>query len=133
MKRTIVFLSSVVLALVVFASTSQAQQSTEKLSEQQLNTLTSTAKTSADHERISNYYQAKAVEYQAEAKEHEKMIAGYKANPVLSNDKNRVATIGHCEYFVATFNALAVNSRQLAASHLRMAQEAPARLPATGK
>jgi hypothetical protein len=133
MKRTIVFLSSAVLALVFFASTSQAQQSPEKLSNQQLNTLIATAKTSADHERIAQYFQAKALEYQAEAQEHEKMIAAYKANPVVSNDKNRTATIGHCEYFVETFDALAANSRQLAASHERMAQEAPAKLPATGK
>jgi len=133
MKRTIVFLSSVVLALVFFASTSSAQQSPEKLTKQQLATLIATAKTPAEHERIAQYYQAKAVEYQADAREHEQMIAVYKANSILSNDKNQINTIGHCQYFVSTFNALAENSQQLAVSHERMAQEAPAKLPATGK
>jgi surface antigen len=133
MKRTIVFLSSIVLALVFFASTSQAQQSPETMSKQQLNTLIATAKTPADQQRISRYYHFKALEYQAEVQEHEKMIANYKTNPVLSNDKFRTATIGHCTYLVATFNKLAETSQQLAAAHQWMADDIPANLPAKGK
>jgi hypothetical protein len=61
------------------------------------------------------------------------MIAMYKANPALSNDKNQASTINHCEYFVTTFKALADNSQDLAAMHERMAKEAPGKLTSAGK
>jgi hypothetical protein len=136
MKRTFAVLSVLSLAFVLttaaFAQTSPAPKP-EHLTKQQLNTLIATAKTPADHERIAHYYQAKALDYLAQAKEHEEMIAAYKANPVLSNDKNQASTINHCEYFVTTFKALADNSQDLAAIHERMANEAPERLSPTGK
>jgi Tfp pilus assembly protein FimT len=134
MKRTIVILSSIlVLAVLAFASVSQAQPNTEKLSKEQLNTLIATAKTPAEHRRIAEYYKAKAADYQAQAKEHEQMVAAYKANSSLSTDKNQASTISHCEYFVTTFKALAANSQELSVLHERMASEAPEKLPATGK
>jgi hypothetical protein len=37
------------------------------------------------------------VDYLAQAKEHEAMVAAYKANSSLSNDKNQASTISHCE------------------------------------
>jgi hypothetical protein len=136
MKRTFAVLSVLSLAFVLtaaaFAQTSPAPKP-EHLSKQQLNTLIATANTPAEHERIANYYQAKAVDYLAQAKEHEEMIAAYKANTVLSNDKNQASTINHCEYFVTTFKALADNSQDLAAIHERMAKEAPVRIAPTGK
>lgn len=133
MKRTIVILSSVLVALAVLTSTLQAQTSPEKLSKQQLNTLIATAKTPAEHTRIAQYYSAKATDYLAQAKEHEQMVAAYKANSSLSTNKNQASTISHCEYFVTTFQALAANSQQLATLHERMANEAPEKLPLAGK
>ena len=61
------------------------------------------------------------------------MVAAYKANPNLVNDKNQASTISHCEYFVTTFKALAANSDELAALHERMASEAPEKLAPAGK
>ena len=61
------------------------------------------------------------------------MIAAYKANSSLSNNKNQASTISHCEYFVTTFKALAENSQDLAALHERMAKEAPKKLAPVGK
>ena len=134
MKRTIAsFVFAAVLAFTSFAVTAQTQPNSEKLSKQQLLSLIATAKTPADHLRIAQYYEAQAQQYQAQAREHEQMVAAYKANSSLSTDKNQASTIGHCEYFVATFNALAANSRELAASHKRMADEASEKLPSTGK
>jgi hypothetical protein len=78
--------------------------------------LIATAKTPAEHQRIARYYQAK---------KHEAMVAAYKANSSLSNDKNQASTISHCVYFVTTFKALADNSQELATLHDRMAKEAP--------
>jgi hypothetical protein len=138
MKRTFAALSVLSLAFAIgvaaFSETPSTQQSnSDHLSKQQLNTLISSASTPAQHERIAQYYRAKAVDYLAQAKEHEAMIAAYKANPVLSDDKNRASTINHCEYFVTTFKALADNSEELAASHDRMAKEAPEKLIKSGK
>jgi uncharacterized protein YxeA len=134
MKRTIVILSSiVVLAIVALASVAQAQPNPQKLTKQQLNSLIATAKTPAEHRRIAEYYSAKALDYQAQAKEHEQMVAAYKANSSLSTNKNQASTISHCEYFVTTFEALAKNSQELAAEHEQMATEAAGKLPTVGK
>ena len=125
MNRTIATLSfAAVLAFTSFAAMAQTQPKVEKLSKEQLNTLISTAKTPAEHRRIAQYYEAKALDYQAQAKEHEQMVAAYKANSSLSTDKNKAETLGHCEWFVTTFKALAENSQQLAALHEQMAKEA---------
>jgi hypothetical protein len=125
MKRFVGILT-VGLAVVLFVvvQTSISQEKAEKLSKQQLLSLISTAKTPAEHLRIAKYYQEKAQDYLAQAKEHEQMLAAYKANPSLSNDKNRASTIGHCEYFVQTFKDLAAKSQELAQLHEEMAKDA---------
>jgi hypothetical protein len=138
MKRTISILSVLSLAFVMtfatLARTASAQQPVaEKISKQQLKTLIATAKTPAEHQRIARYYRAQSQDYLAQAKEHEAMVAAYKANPSLVNDKNQASTISHCEYFVTTFKALAANSDELAALHERMASEAPEKLAPAGK
>ncbi len=138
MKRTLSILSILSFAFVmtatVLAQTPSAQQpKPEHLSKQQLNILIATAKTPAEHQRIAQYYQAKALDYLAQAKEHEAMVAAYRANSSLSTEKNWASTIGHCEYFGETFKALAANSEELAALHERMANEAPEKLPRVGK
>ena len=135
MKRTLSILS--LLFVLTFAAFAQSaaipQQKPEELTKKQLNALIASAKTPVEHRRIAKYYQAKALDYLAQAKDHEAMIASYKANPVLSNDKNLASTIHHCEYFVATFKALASNSDELAALHERMANEAPEKVNPVGK
>ena len=134
MKRTIASLCfAAVLVLTSFAAKAQTQPNPEKLSKQQLLSLIATAKTPAEHLRIAQYYAAQAQEFQAQAREHEQMVATYKANSSLSTNKNQASTIGHCEHYIATLNAQAANSRELAASHQRMANEASEKLPSTGK
>jgi hypothetical protein len=98
-----------------------AQPKPELLNKQQLNTLIATAKTPAEHERIADFYAAKAQDYRGQAHEHESMVAAYKANSSLSTDKNQASTIGHCEYFVTTLKALADNSQELSQLHKQMA------------
>ena len=129
MKRTFAILSALSLAAVMTAAavgqtTSAPQTRPEHLSKGQLYTLISTAKTPAEHQRIAQYYQAKAQDYLAQAKEHEQMVAAYKANPSLVNDKNRASTINHCEYFAHTFKDLAVKTQELAQLHEQMAKDA---------
>ena len=93
----------------------------ENLSKHQLNALIATAKTPADHLRIAKFYQSRTRHYLALSKEHEAMLAAYKPNPGLTNNKNQASTINHCEYFVQKFNVLAAKSNELAQSHERMA------------
>jgi hypothetical protein len=128
MKRMFAVLSVVSLTLVMtVAALAQAPSSKDKpeqISKQQLNTLISTAKTPAEHQRIANFYEASAKDYRAQAQEHEAMIVAYKSNTSMSNDKNRASTIGHCEYFVKSLNELSVKSDELAKLHKDMAEEA---------
>jgi len=135
MKRTITILSLVLaLTAAAFAQAAPSQQvKPEHISKQQLNTLIATAQTPADHQRIAQYFQAKAQDYLAQAQEHEQMIAAYKANAALSNDKNLASTIGHCEYFVQTFKEMAAKSQELAQLHEQMAREAAPKPAPAGK
>ena len=137
MKRTFAVLSVATLAFVMtvaaFAQTPSTQQTTtEHLSKQQLNTLIASAKTPAEHERIARYYQAQASDDLAHAKEHQAMIAAYKANPTLSTNKNQASTIGHCQHFVAQLQAQAANSQNLAAQHDQMARGAMGHVTPSG-
>src|SRR5579863_8174516 len=127
MKRTLSILSILSLAFVVtaaaFSQTASAQQTKpEHFSKRQLNTLIAEAKTPAEHQRIAQYYHAKAEDYLAQAKEHEQMLAAYKANPSLTA-KSQASTINHCEYFVKTFNELAVKSQEFAKLHEQMVED----------
>jgi hypothetical protein len=128
MKRTFAALSvlslTFVMTIAAFGQTaSTPQPKPEHLSKQQLTTLIATAKTPAEHERIANFYEAKAQDYRAQAQEHESMIVAYKANSSLSTDKNQASTINHCEYFVQTDKDMAVKSHELAQLHEQMAKD----------
>jgi Na+-transporting NADH:ubiquinone oxidoreductase subunit NqrC len=128
MKRTLNILSTLSLACVLTAAalghaTSAPQAKPEHLSKQQLITLIAEARTPAEHQRIAQYFQAKAQDYLAQANEHEQMVAAYKANPSLTA-KSQASTINHCEYFVQRFKDLAAKSQELAQLHEQMAEEA---------
>jgi hypothetical protein len=103
-------------------SSSTPQATPDHLSKQQLNTLIAAAKTPAEHARIASYYQAQASDFLAQAKEHQEMIAAYRANSTLSTNKNQTSTIGHCEHYVKQLQAQAANSQILAAQHDQMAR-----------
>lgn len=125
MKRAASILSVLSLVLVMtVAAFGQTPAKPQHLSKQQLNTLIATAKTPADHQRIAQFYQSEAQDYLAQSKEHEAMVAAYKANPTMTNNKNQASTINHCEYFVQTFKDLAAKSRELAQLHEEMANDA---------
>ena len=129
MKRTLAILSllslAIVMTVVAVGQTASAPQTKpEHISKAQLNSLISTAKTPAEHQRIAQYYRGQAQDYLTQSKEHEAMVAAYKANPSLVNNKNQASTINHCEYFVQTFKDLAVKSQELAQLHEEMATDA---------
>lgn len=132
MKRYFSILTlMIVLATMSYGQApSTAQGQPEKLNKQQLNSLIATAQTPEEHLRIAKYFDSQAQDYLAQAKEHEAMIASYKANSSLSTNKNYASTIGHCEYFVKTFRQMAAKSIELARLHTQMAKDAGHPVPA---
>ena len=119
----ILFVATLVVAMPFFAQSAPSMSMGDKLTHKDLTRLIATAKTPAEHRRIATYYRAQADSYAEQAREHEAMIAAYKANPGYVNEKTQEATVGHCTYFVNALNALAGKARDLAAVHEQMAVE----------
>jgi hypothetical protein len=83
--------------------------------------LIATAKTLAEHERIANVYEERALEYLAQAQEHESMNAAYKENSSQSTDKNRTRSRGDCQHRVQMFRDMCVKSHEPGQLHKQMA------------
>ena len=120
--RTVSFLSVLALAAaMIFGTITQTAFAQDKLDKSQLNTLISTAKTAAEHQRIADYYKAEAKDYLAQADEHKAMIAAYKANP---SSKHQASLLTHCENLAADLKDMSAKSQELAQLHEKMASEA---------
>lgn len=126
MKRTLGILSlTLVLALAAVAQTANpAPAKAEKLSKTQLLSLIATAKTPAEHERIAQYYEARAQDYLAQSREHEQMAAQYRKNPLISSSKWATGTVQHCEYIAQSLKDDATKMQELAQLHRQMAASA---------
>ncbi len=126
MKRTFGMLSlALAMTAAVFGqATSSTQNSTEKLSHAQLVSLIGTAKTPAEHRRISTYYKVEAQKLLAESKEHAQMAEQYKLNPVTSSSKYATGTVNHCEYIATSLKADSEKMQELAEMHEQMAKDA---------
>ena len=126
MKHTIVILSlAFAMGLAAFAQAPATQQhKVEKLSNQQLLALITSARTPSEHLRIARYYEAKAQEYLAQSRDHEEQAEAYKRNPVTSNSKFAAGTVDHCEYFAQTYKDMAAKMQDLAQMHEQMARDA---------
>ncbi|UWZ86564.1 hypothetical protein [Occallatibacter riparius] len=125
MFRNLFIVSAVLFAaLFVSAQTPVSQLATEHLSAKQLNALVANAKTSADHERIANYYELKAQEYRAQAQVHAKMLAEFMANSATNNDKAHFGTVNHCDFLFKSLTRRAQDADRLARDQERLAQVA---------
>lgn len=124
MKRTLALLSvSLILAVASIAQTTPAVKA-EKLSKPQLLSLIATAHTPAEHERIANYYDARARDFLAQSAEHAQMAAEYRKNPMISSSKWATGTINHCEYLAQSLKNDAIKMQELAQLHREMAASA---------
>ena len=121
--RTASLLSALSLAVVMTAF-NQTVWAADTLSKTQVNTLAATAKTPAEHQRLADFYQARAARYLAQAAEHKAMIAAYKTNP---STKHQASEITHCANLITSLNDLAAKSTEQAKLHQQMANEAGAR------
>jgi hypothetical protein len=123
MIRTLSIASIALFAtLAAAAQVPAAQPTSEQLTNRQVKTLIATASTPSDHERIARYYEAKALEYRAEAEKHDAMLTAFQANPALNNDKARPGTIGHCAYLAKSLKQRAAKAETLAQQQEQMAR-----------
>jgi hypothetical protein len=121
-----------VLFVVLFATlamhgqlpAAQPASGTVQLTVRQLAALAASASTPEDHERLARYFEAKALEYRAEAQTHDAMLNVFQANPVMNNDKLRPGTISHCYYLARSLKQRAARAEALGRQHQRMAEEA---------
>ena|ERR1022692_4601800 len=92
------------------------------LSKQDVKALVANAKTPEDHERLAKHFDAEAIQLDAEANEHQDLVAGYKANPSGQASKHPMSgkTAGHCQYFADDLHKAAAQARELAADHRAM-------------
>jgi hypothetical protein len=124
MKRILVF-ASLVLALTFAAiAPAQAAGAKQKFTEKQLLSLIANARTAADHTQISEYYEAKSIDFLAESKEHQAMADAYKKNATTNNAKFVKGTVDHCYYIAESLKADAAKMHELATMHEAMAKEA---------
>ena len=111
--------ASFVLTVPTFAA--------EQLTPQQLTSLVAGAKTTAEHQRIANYYRTQADKLLAESNNHARMATIFRANPATNNDKQIYATVNHCEYLAKTLKATSNKVRAIADDHEQMARVADQR------
>lgn len=98
----------------------------QTLDKAELKKLAATANTAQDHERIAKHFDAKAVELEAEAKEHEELAVQYTKHPTMNEMKHPGGplTSGHCRYLAQKTRESAQAARELAAIHRQMAKSA---------
>ena len=100
------------------------------LTDKQAKSLAATAETKAEHQKMAACFESKVTNYESEAKHHEELAEVYRTTGGVSlagksagvGDMTR--TSGHCEAIAKSLRDAAKSSRELAADHQRMAEEA---------
>jgi hypothetical protein len=105
----------VILALITsFVSPNQIYAAEEE----EIMTLIETAKTSEDHIKIAEFYEAQAVKMQEKATKHSEMASAYK-----SRSKPMPGMVKHCTDLATESKEQADEYNKMAAEHRKMAQE----------
>jgi len=96
------------------------------LTKAQVKNLIVNAETKADHDRLANHFEAEAVRYEAEAKEHNELAGFYQKSPdpALSKHPTSPRASEHCDALSKSLLTAAKEARQLAGEHRGMAKEA---------
>jgi hypothetical protein len=105
------------------ASAQDTKKSSGLLTAKQVQELIATAKTPADHMKLSKHFAALAAKYDAEAADHEMVAKAYRSLPTASETKRPGApdTALHCDRLAESARAAAKEARELAAAHEHMA------------
>ena len=123
-RKNLILFAALFAALSISAQTPVSQLSTEHFTAKQLNSLVSTAKTPAEHERLANYYEVKAQEYRAQAQMHAQMLAAFMADSARNNVKAQYGTVNHCDFMFKSLTQRAQAADKLARKQQRLAQVA---------
>ena len=122
MKPRIQVKSSIALAVILAAPRLGAvESSAPKVSEKQLQALTSNAKTPEDHQKLADYYRQQAKAFAQKSKEHTEMPEKW---PVRGMPKQLTFAPGHCRYFAGLYAREARDAEVLASHHQDMAKAA---------
>lgn len=115
--RNLVLLATAALLTTPFANA-------QVLGKAELKKLVATASTPQDHERIAKHFDAKAAQYEADAKDHDELAAEYATQLPGQHSKHPgwPQTAEHCKYFAKQARRTAEEARQLAADHRQMAK-----------
>ena len=124
-------LLSALATLIPLAAT--AQTGDAKQNKTDLHQLIATANTAADNQKLADYYKDQARQAEADAAEHEEMLKAYAENPLTGDAKDMHSPEAYCREMVRIYKREAQLNSDLAMLHERMAQDAPQRLPRTGK
>lgn len=121
-------LTAAVAVLAGFVSSpASAQKGYERsMSPEEFKNLIAHPKTKADHERVAQYYDEQAWNYEAGAKLHQELAAFYKRNPdrALSKNPGSNGTYEHCDSLSKELQMAAEDARGLAAEQRELAKEA---------
>jgi hypothetical protein len=117
--RNLVLLATAAMVMTPFAAA-------QTLGKAELKKLIATASTPQDHERIAKHFDAKAAQYETDAKDHEELAAEYEAKPTGHEQKHPMSglTAEHCRYFAKEARRAAEEARKVAADHRAMAKPA---------
>lgn len=90
--------------------------------------LIANASTPKEHLKIARYFNQEAEQFEAEARDHEELVAAYRKNPApwAAQPKTPAAfrTLEHCEFLARSSREMAKALREMAASHEEMAKDA---------
>ncbi len=125
-RVTVLIVSAVFVMASAALAAAQTAKSSDLLTAQQVKELVATAKTPADHMKLSKHFTALAAKYDAEAKEHAVVADMYRKSPNASESKRPGApdTALHCDRLGQLAREAAVQARELATAHEHMATAA---------
>jgi hypothetical protein len=116
--RTALVTAAIALLAAFVSAPATAKDKT--LSKTELRNLISTAHTKADHERIAQYFDAKAANYEAEAKEHAELGGVYQMITSASESPGGAPLpqyFDHCDSLSKSLSKAAEDAHALAAGH----------------
>jgi hypothetical protein len=122
-RFTVLLATAAFIAASVTIASAQNTKSSDLLTTKQVQELLATAKTPADHMKLSRHFTALAAKYETDAKHHDLVAAAYRKNPTASESKRPGApdTALHCERLAQLARDSAKVAREVAAEHQKMA------------
>lgn len=111
--------------IVGFAGAAAAQSPAEsRLSKKELKALLATASTPADHDKLARHFEAKAVDLQEDAAEHEELAASYRTPAPSTKGVPPVQWGQHCTSLATSLGKASTEARKLADMHKQLAKDA---------